>query len=133
MKKKFNIDKISYNSIKFSYLKNKSNLFSIGPLNFSIHKKNITFITGGNGSGKTTLLKLITGLYNQDSGTIIDSDFNEIKRDNKHLFRELFEVIWSDCFIFDEIPSSLLCEERFKYWLERLQIELKIKKNLMKL
>lgn len=37
--------------------------FTLGPLNMSIRRGEVIFITGGNGSGKSTFIKLLTGLY----------------------------------------------------------------------
>jgi len=73
--------------------------FTVGPINFSMKKGDIVFITGGNGSGKSTLLKMITGLYPPFSGSI-QIDSQEIDM-SEH--RHLFSPIFSDFHLFDRL------------------------------
>ncbi|NTW69314.1 MAG: ATP-binding cassette domain-containing protein [Chlorobiaceae bacterium] len=42
--------------------------FTLGPLNVTIKRGEVVFITGGNGSGKSSLIKLLTSLYHPDRG-----------------------------------------------------------------
>ena len=44
--------------------------FELGPLNLTLRAGETVFLAGGNGSGKTTLVKLLTGLYEPESGTV---------------------------------------------------------------
>src|SRR6202000_2662614 len=44
--------------------------FRVGPIDFTLRRGDLVFITGGNGSGKSTFMKLLSGLYIPESGTI---------------------------------------------------------------
>ncbi len=85
---------LRFKNIKFSYGKRDS--FNIGPLDMTINKGEIIFITGSNGSGKSTLLKLITGLYPLQSGQVL-LNRSEIQMND---YRHLFSVIHSDYHLF---------------------------------
>ena len=91
---------ISLSNIKYSY-KSKESAFNLGALSVTINAHDITFITGGNGSGKTTFLKLITGLYQADSGGITYGD-TPIHSSNIHYYKSLFGVVFSDFHLFNQ-------------------------------
>ena len=78
------------------------NSFQLGPLDLTVDKGKITFITGGNGSGKTTLIKVICGLYQPDEGKIYYSGL-PIKEQNLSAYRDLFGVVFTDSFVFDHL------------------------------
>lgn len=91
---------ITLSNITYSY-KSKESAFNLGGLSVTIKANDITFITGGNGSGKTTFLKLITGLYQGDSGRITYGDIS-INPSNIHYYRSLFGVVFSDFHLFNQ-------------------------------
>lgn len=74
--------------------------FSVGPVDLSIPRGSLLFITGGNGSGKSTFLKLMTGLYHADSGQLM-LDGKPVPPDQLYFYRDLFSVIFSDFHLFD--------------------------------
>jgi putative ATP-binding cassette transporter len=76
--------------------------FAVGPINLTIRRNQIIFITGGNGSGKSTLLKLITGLYLPTNGAIFLDD-QVIGPNNVVAYRNLFAAIFSDYHLFHEL------------------------------
>jgi len=87
-----------------------AHVFSIGPMNLTIKKGELLFITGGNGAGKSTFLKMFTGLYLPVSGTIhIDPDKRNGKEGtrisvaNYHQYSELFSIIFTDFHLFDKL------------------------------
>ena len=49
-------------------------------INFDIYEGEIVGLVGPNGAGKSTLLKIMTGLYNYDSGEIMYYDY-DLKKD----------------------------------------------------
>jgi len=94
---------IQFKNLGFAYKDEAGKeLFGIGPVNFSVKKGEIIFVVGGNGSGKSTLIKLITGLYQPDTGSINVDDM-PVHQDHIQEYRELFAVIFSDFFIFSEL------------------------------
>ena len=74
--------------------------FTLGPLSLDIGTGQIVFIVGSNGSGKTTLLKLLSGLYQPDSGEFM-LDGQVIDDKNYADYRNLFNVIFPDYYLFD--------------------------------
>jgi len=117
-------DEIYYNNVEYTYVdQDDKKSFHIGPISLKIKKGEILLIGGGNGSGKTTLIKLLTGIYAIDFGDILCGN-NSIESDMKHRLRELFTVVWNDCFIFDYIYFKKHSDiEKFNYWLDILDIK----------
>lgn len=101
------VESIRVRDLKFHYGGEGSGEgFGVGPVNLEIGRGEIVFIVGANGSGKTTLAKLLTGLYQPDSGQILINDkpvsgqdlseyysavFNPV-----HLFETIYEGIGED-------------------------------------
>ena len=73
--------------------------FKVGPINFRAGRGEIVFIIGGNGSGKTTLAKLLTGLYQPDSGKIMIN--NKVLHSAQQ--SEYFSVIFNPVYLFDKL------------------------------
>jgi len=97
------------------------NNFKIGPINLTLNKGEIIFITGSNGSGKSTFMKVLTGLYMAKGGHIYldrnlyeSKEGTEITLDNHAEYRNLFTTIFTDYHLFDKlyglgnIPESLV-------------------------
>ena len=76
--------------------------FAIGPINLTINKGEITFITGGNGSGKSTLAKVISQLYKPSSGKFFFDDI-EVTTDNINSYRQDINCIFSDYHLFPQV------------------------------
>lgn len=76
--------------------------FSVGPCDFELAAGEIVFIVGGNGSGKSTFIKLLTSLYEPDSG-VLRWDGAPVTDDNVEAYRSLFTVIFSDFHLFDRL------------------------------
>ncbi|GGD19290.1 ATP-binding protein [Aureimonas glaciei] len=74
--------------------------FVAGPLDLSLRRGEIVFMTGGNGSGKSTALKLLCGLYKPGGGRIL-CDGVEITEANRQEYREIFSGIFTDFHLFD--------------------------------
>jgi putative pyoverdin transport system ATP-binding/permease protein len=96
-------DEIHVDTVSFSYHDAKAaSVFAVGPIDLSIRKGEILFITGGNGSGKSTLLKLLVGLYYPSSG-MIRLDGQAITSETYDAYRNLFSVIFSDYHLFKHV------------------------------
>ncbi|AMV71112.1 cyclic peptide export ABC transporter [Desulfuromonas carbonis] len=114
--------RIVLQGVTYNYLRDDQTLFTLGPLDLTICKGQIHFVTGGNGSGKTTLMKLLAGLYYPQSGTI-RLDGPPLKRADYGPYRELFSVIFTDFHLFDRLYGYRQTDpEQVTGWLQRLQI-----------
>ncbi len=104
---------ICLNGVEYCYKSRDGveNLFKIGPIDFSVKKGEIVFITGGNGSGKSTLMKLLTGLYYPEPGGIITLDKNRVMDTVYPVYRELFAIIFTDFHIFEKLYGLEMIDE----------------------
>jgi putative ATP-binding cassette transporter len=76
--------------------------FIVGPIDLTVERGQVVFITGGNGSGKTTLIRLLTGLYRPDRGTVrLDDTVIEVS--NLLAYRDLFATVFADNHLFTEL------------------------------
>jgi putative ATP-binding cassette transporter len=101
--------------------------FHTGPINLTIHPREITFITGGNGSGKTTLAKLIVGLYLPDGGKVLIDEV-ALGPATQLQHRARFSAIFSDYYLFERLfgfdgPDL---DERVRRHLAQLGLEQKV-------
>ena len=88
-------------------------------LNFTVYGRELLLIKGANGSGKTTLLKILSGLLNPISGSIIVNKKN-INLSKDEYFKQ-FEYIGHE----NAIKNALTVRENLNFYL-------KIKKSLDK-
>ena len=102
-KKPENFEHIILEKVTFSYRdqQNKT-LFSIEPISLNIAQGELLFIVGGNGSGKSTLLKLITGLYQPETGRLLLDD-ELVGQKGYPVYRELFSIVFTDFHLFDKL------------------------------
>jgi len=114
---------LNINNLAFSYPKQKkSDAFSIGPISEKISAGELIFIIGGNGSGKSTFLKLLVGLYYPTKGDIT-VDKTLIDDDSYQDYRELFSIIFTDFYLFDQLYGiEGIEEEKVNYWLKKMQM-----------
>lgn len=112
--------KLELEDVTFSYCENpEESSFSLGPINCTIHKGKIFFITGGNGYGKSTLLKLICGLYRPKSGCF-RIDGQVVSMESR---RELFSAVFPDFHLFDRLYGlGDIDPERVNDLLKQMQI-----------
>ena len=93
-------EKIEVRNVVFSYVDASSEaIFKVGPINFTLRSGELVFITGGNGSGKSTFLKLLSGLYEPDSGEIM-LDGVRVDDSNRDVYRSLIAAIFVDYHLF---------------------------------
>jgi putative pyoverdin transport system ATP-binding/permease protein len=83
----------------YEHINAENQNFKVGPINYEFKGGEIVFITGGNGSGKSTLAKIITGLYQPDSGTITVNGKEVIREE----LTEYFSTVFSDFYLFKKL------------------------------
>jgi putative ATP-binding cassette transporter len=76
--------------------------FTLGPISLRIVPGEIVFVTGGNGSGKSTLGRVLTGLYEPDSGELC-WDGQHVGMHNVDLYRQLWTAVFADAHVFDRL------------------------------
>lgn len=76
--------------------------FAVGPLSFTLHKGEITFIVGGNGSGKSTLSKLLTSHYLAHQGDIF---LDQQRMDARYIqtYRNQVSAVFTDFHLFAKV------------------------------
>jgi putative ATP-binding cassette transporter len=101
--------------------------FTLGPMHWTLHPGELIFLSGGNGSGKSTLVKLLTGLYPPNAGEI-RLDGQPITEANREWYRQLFAVVFSDFYLFDNLLGlvSADLDGQAQHYLEQLQLDHKI-------
>ena len=110
------------------YHEGEEKYFQLGPINLEINKGEMIYLLGGNGSGKSTLAKIICGLYLPESGKIEMSGVEQ-KQGNLDAYRENFNSIFTDFFLFEDlghVDSERLKEDVEKY-LKLLELDKKVK------
>jgi putative ATP-binding cassette transporter len=103
-------------------------VFTIGPLDVTLLRGELVFITGGNGSGKTTLIKLLAGLYRPERGEIL-LDGRPVTDAGAEAYRQLFSAVFADFYLFDDllgIDRPQLDAEALVY-LKQLQLDRKVR------
>jgi putative ATP-binding cassette transporter len=76
--------------------------FMVGPIDLSIRRGEILFISGGNGSGKSTLLKLLTALYLPQQGQVL-VDGKVVDARHREACQNLFSTVFSDFHLFQRL------------------------------
>jgi putative ATP-binding cassette transporter len=98
-------------------------LFSIGPLDFSLRAGETVFVIGGNGSGKSTMIKVLTGLYLPDSGAIRIDD-RLVPFAQYAPYRDLFGGVLNDFHLFDRLYGQEdIDEDKLNEWLRIMQLD----------
>ncbi|OAZ99984.1 multidrug ABC transporter permease/ATP-binding protein [Halomonas sp. G11] len=102
--------------------------FAIGPIDLTLQRGEVLFLIGGNGSGKSTLARLLTGLYQPQSGCI-RVDGRPLQEEDWTTYRQHISAIYTDLHLFDrligpagESPDPALMEE----WLAALGMHSKL-------
>ncbi|MGD6900415.1 cyclic peptide export ABC transporter [Bacillus infantis] len=129
-----NLERTSYEKLALiglthQYYREKEDLnFTLKIESLTFTPGELVFLVGGNGSGKTTLAKMITGLYQPESGSIF-LDNKEIRNQDLDYYRQLFSVVFSDFYLFDNLLGVDLekQEETAQYYLKLLQLDHKVK------
>jgi putative ATP-binding cassette transporter len=100
--------------------------FSLGPIDLSLKRGEIVFVTGDNGEGKTTLLKLLTGLYPPSAGAL-RVDGRELAPGDVPAYRESFAAVFAAPHAFERLRGlSTIDPDALDRWLGRMGLKGKI-------
>jgi putative ATP-binding cassette transporter len=101
--------------------------FQLGPLSLTLKPGELVFVIGGNGSGKSTLAKIITGLYEPQSGEIYLNK-TPITQNNLEWYRQHFTAIFSDFYLFESCLgfNDPNLDEKINAYLRKLQLAHKV-------
>ncbi len=89
---------ITAENISFTYPGNERK--AVADLSFEIKKGEIVALVGPNGAGKSTLVRLLSRLYDPDSGSV-KLDGNDIKHFEPDRYRKLFSVVFQDFMLYN--------------------------------
>ena len=89
---------LSVENLTFTYPGNQ--MPSVTGVTFNIKKGEILAIIGPNGAGKSTLVRLLTRLYNPDSGSVKFDGVN-VRNMDPELYRKNFSVVFQDFMLFN--------------------------------
>ena len=120
-----NIESLKTEAVTFSYDgQGTENNFHIGPITFEACSGEIIFIVGGNGSGKTTFSKLLTGLYQPDTGNMF---INDREVTNAEL-GEYFSTAFAPPYLFEKLYNIDLIakQDDIQEYLELLKLSDKV-------
>ena len=90
---------IEFKDVSFTYT--ESNIKAIDNISFKLNNRKSLGIIGVTGSGKTTLIKLITKIYNIESGEIL-FDNNSINEYDLECLRKQIGIVPQDSFLFSD-------------------------------
>ena len=93
LKKGINVENLS-----FTYPGN--NVPTINNVSFEIKEGEIVAFVGPNGAGKSTLVRLLTRLYDPDTGSV-KYDGNDIRNMDPEKYRKFFSVIFQDFMLYN--------------------------------
>lgn len=116
-------NRITFDQVTFTYPnRDPRHGFVLGPLDLSIERGELLFVTGGNGAGKSTLVKLLTGLYRPVSGAI-RIDQLQLGPQSIAPYRNLIATVFSDSHLFADLHGTDgIDPEEAAYWLERFEM-----------
>ena len=116
-------DHVSFENVIFTYPnRDPRHGFELGPIDLSVKRGELLFITGGNGAGKSTLIKLLTGLYRPVSGKVSINNI-QLGPQSMSAYRNLIATVFSDSHLFEELFGTAdITTEDAQYWIERFEL-----------
>jgi putative pyoverdin transport system ATP-binding/permease protein len=112
------------------YQEREDHHFCLGPIDFTLTPGELIFLVGGNGSGKSTFAKVLTGLYQPEQGSIFLNG-EQITPSRQDFYRQHFSAIFSDFFLFEQLPDSQAAnaewQQQAQHYLIQLQLDHKVR------
>lgn len=101
--------------------------FHLGPIDLTLRRGELLFLTGGNGSGKTSFIKVLTGLYPADAGEIV-VDGQRINARDMQRYRNMFSAVFSDFHLFKTMYGSATPDpQRAAMLIEEMEMSAKVR------
>lgn len=100
--------------------------YTFGPVDLTVTRGEVLFITGPNGSGKSTALKLMLGLYPPLGGSLMLNGA-PIPSPAPQAWRDLFSVVLSDFVLFERLLGLDVPAERANELLSWLGLDEKVR------
>ena len=122
-------EKLELRNLTHTYHREDENAgYTLGPIDLTIRRGEMIFVTGGNGSGKTTFAKLLCGLYAPQDGEIRLDD-QPITDETRAQYSQDFSIIFSDFYLFETLLGLQEAELDTKAndYLLKLKISNKVK------
>jgi ATP-binding cassette, subfamily B, bacterial len=91
-------NEIAVDNLSFTYPGNQQ--ASVSQVSFKINKGEIIALVGPNGAGKSTLVRLLTRLYDPDSGSV-RYDGTDIRNMDPEKYRKFFSVVFQDFMLYN--------------------------------
>lgn len=116
-------EQVTFENVSFTYPnRDPRHGFALGPLDLSVKRGELLFITGGNGAGKSTLIKILTGLYRPVSGTVRINK-TQLGPQSLSAYRNLIATVFSDSHLFEDLfGTDQIAPEDASYWIERFEL-----------
>ncbi|CAO3432273.1 ATP-binding cassette domain-containing protein [Azospirillum endophyticum] len=86
--------------------------FTVGPVDMTVERGSIVFITGHNGAGKSTLIHMLLGLYPVQRGTL-SVDGVPVGPDGLAAHRDRFSVVFSDNHVTRQLYGATVLDDGF--------------------
>jgi putative ATP-binding cassette transporter len=122
-------DKLELQNLTHTYHREDENTgYTLGPIDLTIRRGEMIFVTGGNGSGKTTFAKLISGLYAPQDGEIL-LDGQPITDQTRDHYSQNFSIIFYDFYLFESLLGLQAAEldTKANEYLEKLKLNHKVR------
>ncbi len=86
--------------------------FTVGPIDLTVERGTVVFVTGHNGSGKSTLMHMLLGLYPAQRGGL-SVDGAPVAPDAMTSYRDLFSVVFSDGHLTRQLYGARALDDGF--------------------
>ncbi|QCO03497.1 ATP-binding cassette domain-containing protein [Azospirillum argentinense] len=86
--------------------------FTVGPIDLTVERGDVVFVTGHNGAGKSTLIHMLLGLYPAQRGSLT-VDGAVVTADTLGSYRDLFSVVFSDNHVTRQLYGAVSLEDGF--------------------